>query len=258
MSEERNLKIWGLVEKTDPSATKTAKLGGREQTSISGYYMIKRATEIFGMPGIGWGWEVMEERWDEGKPLITKLNDKEERCGNAITHTLKLKLWFMQDGQRGEIIQYGHTQAVYSSSYGISDDGEAPKKSLMDAIKKSLSMLGFSADIFTGMFDDKEYLEQLKTEAAIEKAENRDEEIEIKRFEAIDYVTRNIEAIKNATSISEIKGLSKVSLRHLERQKLIKEIADICERGIVSIARAAEEKTVDMGIKNGSITSANR
>lgn len=239
---ENNLKIWELVEKTDPSATKTANLGGREQTSISGYYMLKRATEVFGLPGIGWGWEVLEERWDQGVPLIKKINDVEERCGNTLTHTLKLKLWFIHDGKRGEIVQYGHTQAVYTSKYGISDDGEAPKKSLMDAIKKALSMLGFSADIFTGMYDNKEYLEQLRTETAIEKAENRDEEIEIKRKETIEYVTRNTDAIKNANSVSEVKGLSKVSLRHLERQKLIKDISDICARGVTSIARAAEDK----------------
>lgn len=248
-----NLKIWDLVEKTDPSATKTAKLDGREQTSISGYYMIKRATELFGLPGIGWGWEVLEERWDQGRPLITKLNDKEERCGNAVTHTLKLKLWFMQDGQKGEIIQYGHTKAVYSSTYGISDDVEAPKKSLMDAIKKSLSMLGFSADIFTGMFDDKEYLEQLKTESAIEKAENRDEEIEIKRKEVIDYVKRNLEAIEAANTVSEVNGVAKVSLRHLDRQKAINEIQDVCERGLRSIAEAAESKKLTLGKENDKV-----
>ncbi|MFK8333452.1 hypothetical protein M2D63_026040, partial [Pseudomonas sp. BJa5] len=39
-------------------------------------------------------------------------------------------------------------------------DGEAPKKSLTDAINNSLSMLGFRADVFLGIFDDRDYVQQ--------------------------------------------------------------------------------------------------
>lgn len=240
------LALWNSVSKTDPSATKTSNQGGREQTSINGYWMIKQATEQFGMVGIGWGWEVMEERWDDGAMIPIKQDDGTTRLEQSKTHTIKLKLWFMSDGKRGEVIQYGHTQAIYKSKWGVSDDGEAPKKSLMDAIKKALSMLGFCSDIFTGMFEDREYLAQLQTEQAIEKAENKDAEISAKRAEANEYILRHLETIKKGVSVNEVKGITKAATLHLSRQKLIQSIADICERGIAAIARESEAKLKEL------------
>lgn len=241
-----NLKLWNAVSKTDTSATKTSNQGGREQTSINGYWMVKQATEQFGMVGIGWGWDVLEERWDDGAMIAIKQDDGTTRLEQSKTHTIKLKLWFIVDGKRGEITQYGHTQAIYKSKWGVSDDGEAPKKSLMDAIKKSLSMLGFSSDIFTGMFDDRDYVNQLETEQAIERAENKEAEIAAKRAEASDYIVRNIDKIKTGVSVNEVKGITKAATLHLSRQKLIQSIADICERGIAAIARESESKLKEL------------
>lgn len=241
-----NLAVWDKVSKTDPSATKTSNQGGRQQTSIDGYWMIKKATETFGMVGIGWGWEVLEERWDDGALIPIKQDDGSTRLEQSKTHTIKLKLWFNHNGQRGEVTQYGHTQAIYKSKWGVSDDGEAPKKSLMDAIKKSLSMLGFCSDIFMGMFDDQEYLKQLQTEQAIAKAEDKDAEIAAKRAEASDYVVRHIDTIKSASNANEVKGIAKSATLHLSRQKLIGAISDICEKGIAAIARESEAKLKEL------------
>ena len=246
MSELNNLIVWDRVSKTDPSATKTSNQGGRQQTSIDGYWMIKKATETFGMVGIGWGWEVLEERWDDGALIPIKQDDGTTRIEQSKTHTIKLKLWFNHNGQRGEVIQYGHTQAIYKSKWGVSDDGEAPKKSLMDAIKKSLSMLGFCADIFMGMFEDQEYLQQLQAEKAIEKAEDKDAEIAAKRAEIGDYVKRHIETIKTAVTQNEVKGIAKAATLHLGRQKMIQSISDICEKGITAIARESEAKLKEL------------
>lgn len=241
-----NLKLWNSVSKTDTSATKTTNQGGREQTSINGYWMVKKATEQFGMVGIGWGWDVMEERWDDGAMIPIKQDDGSTRLEQSKTHTIKLKLWFIVDGKRGEITQYGHTQAIYKSKWGVSDDGEAPKKSLMDAIKKALSMLGFCSDIFTGMFEDREYVAQIQAEQAIEKAEDKDAEIAAKRADASDYVIRHLEAIKSSKTQNEVKGIAKAATLHLSRQKLINAIADICEKGIAAIARESEAKLKEL------------
>jgi hypothetical protein len=237
-----NLSIWRQVSKTDASATKTANLGGRQQTSIDGYWMIQKATEVFGPVGIGWGYEVLEDRWDEGAPFLVKPEASEPVTVTGKTHSLKLRLWYKLDGERGEITQYGHTPAVYRSKYGAMDDGEAPKKSLMDAIKKSLSMLGFSADVFRGQFDDREYVEQIRTEEAIRDAEDKDSVVEAKRTELAEYVKSNLAALDRASSVSEINGICKVSLRHLERQKLIKEVSDIADAGAKKIAVTGNEK----------------
>ena len=70
----------------------------------------------------------------------------------------------------------------------MTTDGEAPKKSLTDAIKKALSMLGFSADVFLGMFDDVNYVQQLQAEQAIEQAEDRQAEIERQQQERLNFI----------------------------------------------------------------------
>lgn len=240
MSNE-HLIFWNEVSKTDPSATKTDVQGGRKQTSINGYYMIQKATEMFGMAGVGWGWEVLEERWDDGA-LITIKTTEGERLEQSKTHTVKIKLWFKHNGQKGEIIQYGHTQAIYRSKYGVSDDGEAPKKSLMDAIKKSLSMLGFSADVFTGMYDDQDYVERMMTEESIEKAIDKDSEIEKSRQELISYIEGQLDLIKTSATLASATKLHSIAIRHLEMKKKIPELTAICEKGITAIARANDEK----------------
>lgn len=237
-----NLALWKRVEKTSPGSTKAAKVNGMQITVIDGYGMIRKATEQFGPLGIGWGYEVLEERWDEGAPFALKQEDGTAYQVIARTHTIKLLLWYKHDGQRGEVTQYGHTQALYRSKWGATDDGEAPKKSLMDAIKKSLSMLGFSADVFTGQFDDAEYREQLLTEEAIDKAEDKEAEIEAKQAELTEYVKRNIEAINKAVSKPEVAGVVKVSVRHLERQKMIPCLQQIADRGIKAITRDSQAK----------------
>ena len=251
MSED-NLKLWESVSKTDPSATKNANVGGRDQTSINGYWMIKQATDKFGLLGIGWGYEVLEERWDDGALIAVKVTNEENRLEQSKTHTIKIKLWYVIDGKKGEVIQYGHTPAIYRSKYGVSDDGEAPKKSLMDAIKKSLSMLGFSADIFTGMFEDESYVNQLKIESEIEKAEDKDLMIKEKREEITAYIEDYLKRINESKSEIEVNGFAKIALRHLEGRKKIADIADICDKGLKAIALAGQTKKQEL--KNDSTT----
>lgn len=239
--------IWDQVKKTDPSATKTSNQGGRQQTSIDGYWMIGRATEIFGPVGIGWGYEVLEERLDDGAPALVSAGE-----GNpplvitTKTHTIKLRFWYKHEGEVGEVVQYGHTPALYRSKHGVSDDGEAPKKSLMDAIKKSLSMLGFCADVFTGQFDDREYVETRRTEEDIEKATDKDKEIADKRAELTKYVTDHLAVIEKASSASEVAGVEKVCVIALTRNQKIAPLADIAARGIDAIVKASKTRMIQL------------
>ncbi len=46
-----NLKLWGLVEKTDPKHTKQANVKGNKITSIKPQYQIYKATEQWGAYG---------------------------------------------------------------------------------------------------------------------------------------------------------------------------------------------------------------
>jgi hypothetical protein len=209
-----NMRIWSLVDKTAPSATKAAKVGGMNITSLNGLHMIMRATEVFGPVGIGFGWQVLEERFDQGAPII---GGKEGAEVTAITlsHTVRILFWFMQDGKRGEFEQYGCTKALYKSSYGAITDEEAPKKSLTDAIKKSLSMLGFSADVYLGLFDDKDYVDQRKDQEAIETAEDKHAEEEKQQQSRLDYIKSVLDCMQGAVTQNELKKLHDVAVRKL-------------------------------------------
>lgn len=83
-----------------------------------------------------------------------------------MIHKVHARLWYVLDGVRGEVEQFGQTQIVGKNKNGFYTDEEAPKKSLTDAMSKCLSLLGFSADIHLGLYDDNKYVAQLNEEFA--------------------------------------------------------------------------------------------
>ncbi len=222
-----NLKIWEQVEKTDTRFTKDAKVGGQNITSLNGTAMIMKATEVFGPAGIGFGWKVLEERFDPGVEIFIGEGDKRSSLGFTSNHTVRIAFWFMLDGQRGEIESYGCTNYIYKASYGMLTDGEAPKKSLTDAIKKALSALGFSADVFLGMFDDKDYVNALADEQAIEQAEDKAAEEERQKQERLDYIASVIESLKTAKTAKELKTFHDVAVRRLTLRQDTKAVTRI-------------------------------
>lgn len=214
-----NMQIWEKVSTTDTRYTKAAEVGGQKITSLNGTAMIMKATEIFGPVGIGFGWSVMEERFDPGAEMFVGEGDKRASLGLELNHTIKINFWFELDGKRGQIEQYGCTKYLYKSKYGTTTDGEAPKKSLTDAIKKSLSMLGFSADVFLGMFDDDEYVNQLKDEEKLDQAEDKIAEEARQKQERLDYIKSIIDTMAGAQSPQELKKIHDIAVRKLTLRK---------------------------------------
>lgn len=225
------MRIWGVVEKTDPAATKAATVSGQKITSIGGQHMVKRATEIFGPAGLGWGWAVIEERFDQGGPIR---NEKGELLGHEVGHTVRIRLWYEQDGKRGEIEQYGCTPFAYKSKWGITTDTEAPKKSLTDAIKKGLAMLGFSADIFLGLFDDRDYVAEREAEARLEQAENKEAELARQKQERIDWLKEALTTMAGAATVHELNTLHARYIRSAQRRDE--------QKFITRLSRAFEER----------------
>lgn len=215
--ESENLALWESVFKTDPAATKTANLDGHPVTSIAGQYMVRQATSKFGPVGIGWGWNVVEERYDLGPEIRSK--DGERVLGVTSNHVIRLRLWFKLDGERGEVEQYGCTKAVYKTSYGIGCDPEAPKKSTTDAIKKCLSLLGFSGDVFMGLFDDSDYVSARADEESINKADDKAAEKERQHEERLEYLQGIIKAMETAQSLHELKKIHASAVRRLTTRK---------------------------------------
>lgn len=149
-----NLDLWNKIEKTDPKHTKAITGKSYQGTSPKPHYLVHKATETFGPVGIGWGFNIVSERIEEG-------------AGGERMHIAHVRVWFKWNGERGEVEHIGGTQfsGIRSSGKPFTDE-DAPKKSVTDALVKALSMIGFAGDIFMGRYDDSKYVNDLKAEAA--------------------------------------------------------------------------------------------
>lgn len=160
-----NLELWNKVCKTDPSHTSSFNNGRFKGTAIRPYWLIKRATEVFGPIGKKWGWEVQ--------------GDAVEGPEGASVWFSKVAVWY-ELGDEARVFwtppQWGGTQLYHKN--GIVDD-EAAKKSVTDAVSKCLSYLGFGGDVHMGLFDDSKYVAEVQKEfTTAKKAAQKGAELE--------------------------------------------------------------------------------
>lgn len=162
-SAHPNLALWESVQATDPDFTKGfSRSGGFRGTAINHTYQTKRATQAFGPKGIGWGSKILDEKYQDGAPIL----HKDQVIGRECVHVVRIELWFILGDQRGSIEAFGQTTFVGTNKHGTYTDEEAPKKSLTDAESKALAALGFSSDVHMGLFDDNKYVNDLKVAVA--------------------------------------------------------------------------------------------
>ncbi|EGB0594429.1 hypothetical protein H6W22_000039 [Salmonella enterica] len=225
--ESDNLELWKDVFKTDERFTTAFSLNGGG-TSINGTYMTMIATREFGPKGIGWGVDILEERFDNGAPITRTVKGTDgnntwelipDGVGGVLTekhHVIKIRLWYIRNSVRGEEISFGCTPYIYGSKYGPICDGEATKKSLTDATKKALSALGFCADIFMGLYDNPEYRQKNKAEFALKNASENAEDAARVRQELDDKLTRVANTIASAVSENEVNKVYSSIAREAE------------------------------------------
>nr|ELR5048368.1 hypothetical protein [Providencia rettgeri] len=240
-SNNDHLNIWKRVQRTDARFTKPLDGVGYTGTSINSTYMFMRATEIFGPIGEGWGYEIVEEKFVNGKPLTEPVLDERNkqvatrflRDGDGSlfceqNHSIKIRFWYTIEGEtRGEFESYGATPYRYQTTYGIKVDGEVFKKSLTDAIKKALSMLGFSADVYMGMHDNPEYVASNKLEYEIKAATDNAEDVTRIRKELDDKFTKHTETMRSAVTQNELRGITSTLTREISTHaKLAKQRGD--------------------------------
>ena len=166
-----NLKLWDSVKTTEVKYTKKAQKGQHHFTSITPMSQFKKATEQFGVQGIGWGIKIGSEIFTEQEIGSTKLLNYD-----AI-------LYFIYEGQKGEIPVHATEKLCYQTQGAngyMKIDDEVRKKVVTNAKTKGLSELGFNADIFMGQFDDPNYVDYIAYEQSINQAEDKQEEIKTK------------------------------------------------------------------------------
>ena len=144
-----NMKFWESVKKTDPKRVKQITGKQYKGNSPQPYYLVERMTDSFGMCGIGWGVNIINERME-------RLSETD------VLHVAVVELWYVHESKKGSITQIGQTKACYKTSSGsLLIDEDAPKKSVTDAMTKCMSYLGFAGDIFSGQWDDSKYVQSL-------------------------------------------------------------------------------------------------
>ena len=146
-------RVWNAVCKTDPQAVKPITGKPYKGSSPKPYWLIERATEQFGPIGVGWGVIVKSERFE-------RVSDTD------VLHVAVVSVWYTVDGARTETFdQMGGTRAVYKTSKdSLVVDEDAGKKSVTDGMVKCLSMIGFAGDIFSGRWDDSQYVAAVNAE----------------------------------------------------------------------------------------------
>lgn len=181
-----NMKLWDSVFVTDPAAVKAITGKQYKGSSPKPYWIIQRATETFGPCGIGWGIEVLNERFE-------RLTDTD------VLHVALIRVWYMDGEKRGSVEQMGQTKACYKTNSGtMMIDEDAPKKSVTDGMVKCLSMLGFAGDIFSGRWDDSKYIEFAAKETA-KRLEGNNNPMPEKSV--LDYIA----GISGATTVDELE-----------------------------------------------------
>lgn len=159
MSQNQNTVLWDSICKTDPAHTSEIKGKDYKGTSPKPHWLVRRATEVFGPCGLGWGFSVIDERV--------------ERFGDVDSiHIARVEFWYKQGDQICKVQHMGQTKMSYmTSGYGgkqstFKVDEDAPKKSVTDALVKCMSMVGFAGDIFLGRWDDCKYVQEVRQEFA--------------------------------------------------------------------------------------------
>lgn len=143
MSDSENLKLWRRVEKTDPRHTKKVNSRGGF-TAIDAQWQVFVATKLWGPMGSTWGVRDMEYGYVTSDGVIAE----------AYVEGV-----FFYPGGTIEL----------SSDMLFKAGNDSRKKLRTDIITKALSQLGFSADVFMGLFDDNKYVQERLREAINEE-----------------------------------------------------------------------------------------
>lgn len=110
---------------------------GRKFTTIDAYHVIERLTEVFGLCGEGWGYEI--DRWE--------IHGDNVACIGRF-------FWLDPDGQKREIPHVGDARVIKGNI------AEGYKKAITNMISKAASMVGVGLGVYQGKGMDDPYLDR--------------------------------------------------------------------------------------------------
>lgn len=174
-----NLDLYNKVRVVPPEAQKPIT-GGRlkNMTDINPMWRIKTLTEAFGVCGIGWYYDIVSERLEDGA------NDEKVAF-------VKINLFVKVDGEWSKpIVGTGGSSFVAKEQKGLYVNDECFKMALTDAISISCKALGIGADIYwnkdrTKYDDDDKKVTEPKTEPKKDIPVPQDKPVDEKPLEKV-------------------------------------------------------------------------
>lgn len=132
-----NMTLYNAFRAVPPEAQKSIGAGRlKGMTDINPMWRIKMLTEQFGICGIGWKTEIVNQWLEAG-------------ANNEIVANSQINLYIKVDGVWSDPIPgIGGSRAVAKESSGLYTDDECYKKAYTDAISVACKALGIGADIY--------------------------------------------------------------------------------------------------------------
>lgn len=177
--------IWNKVCVTAPEHTKTANNGRYKFTCVDPQWQTMQATQVFGAYGSGWGIKDCK---------FTIL----EESGFIMLEAV----FYYKQGQKLKEFPY-----AVDMRFKAGDD--CCKKLLTNMQSKCLSKLGFSADVYMGLYDDVQYVKDagIKHSSKSKQAQWVTEVISsIEKCDsvaALDQCKRRIEVMTDRSTVPE-------------------------------------------------------
>lgn len=146
-----NLAIWDRVARPPASALKTIR-GGRLKgmTDVNPQWRYRAMTEVFGLCGIGWRYDIVRiwtEPGVDGQIMLfahISLNVRDPEAPGGLPWS-----W--------SIPGVGGSALVSKEASGLHGNDEAVKMAVTDALSVAMKMLGVAADIYAGRWDGTKY-----------------------------------------------------------------------------------------------------
>lgn len=215
-----NLKLWESVSTTDPDFTKKVNQRGG-YTSISPQYQLREATKAFGPYGKGFGFESCDLDYGQLEALGLVL--------------VKAVFFFVESGSKYTF----PINNAWPAKQGSRIDPDFAKKAETNTLSKALSKLGFSADVFMGEFDDDEYVNVVKNEKTLEKAEDKIAEEERQKAEYRDKCANELRLVETASNLND---LQMTFSDYVRRAKNVRNDTD----HVVALTKAKEKRKAEL------------
>lgn len=185
-----NLEIYNKLQQVPEDATKTIAAGRiKGMTDINPMWRIKVMTEVFGVCGIGWKYEITKQ-WTETH-------------GSEVKAYCNINLYIKTDGEWSDAIPgTGGSAAVSMERSGAYVNDECYKMALTDALSVSMKALGVGADVYW----QKGANYESKYEQPQEQPKPKQPQQPVQTTTIPDNIKKEIEAAQNLDELKQIQA----------------------------------------------------